>query len=591
MSKKNGKEIVNVADASGVAANVKINTNTESSELLVNLEGHECPENSTSTPLTGGASFTGSDWQDTIDYGVLTVSVYADEASAIDGLEIQWSQDAVNTYDADKFTIAADTAKTYTFGPAERYYRIKYTNGATPQTEFKLSALLRRNYVKPSSHRIQDSIINDDDATLTKSVVTGERPDGTFGNAGVSLKNNLKVSLDEYGDTPSIDAFDRLRVSSPYTLFDSKQLHDKQEIFWDEELGGSATSTHNLANACTEMEVTASASDFVIRQTRQRMNYQPGKSQLALLTFYAPESTGVTKRVGIFDGTGTNNLTPNNGIFFECDGTISWNIAKNGTTTETVTQANWNVDPMDGTGPSGLTLDLDGAQIIIIDFEWLGVGRVRVGFVVEGLIRYVHYFNHANKPAFNSVYMGSPNLPVRYDIQSNGSGAGQLDHICSTIMSEGGIEENGVLRSIDVGATKLDADVANTTYAMIGIRLKSTYKDVTVTPVNLSTLAANNDDFKWSLRLNPTISGTFTYSDETNSALQSAIGTTANEVTGGLTLISGYSTGNSSLTTDLQTALRMGSNIDGTVDEIVLCITPLSNGLDIYGSLSVRELL
>ena len=122
-------------------------------------------------------------------------------------------------------------------------------------------------------------------------------------------------------------------------------------------------------------------------------------------------------------------ITPKDGIFFEADGDVSWNICKNGTITESVPQSAWNVDPLDGTGASGITLNLSAAQIAIIDYQWLGVGRVRTGFVIDGLPYYVHYFNHSNNPTFKSVYMSTPNLPIRYDIQTDGTNAGSLDHI------------------------------------------------------------------------------------------------------------------------------------------------------------------
>lgn len=410
-------------------------------------------------------------------------------------------------------------------------------------------------------------------------------------------QGNLKVALQEYGDTPSIDAFDRLRVSAPYTIFDSKQLHDKQPLFWDESTGGSGSSTHNSVNAAVEMDVTASATDFVIRQTKQRFNYQPGKGQLAFMTFRCPDVEGITARVGMFDGQGANYLTPKNGIFFECGDALSWNIAKNGSITEAITQANWNFDKLDGTGFSGKTLDMDATQIIIIDYEWLGVGRVRVGFVIDGLIYYCHYFNHSNDSSFTSVYMSTPNLPLRYSIESDGNNAAQLDHICGTVMSEGGLEETGILRSIDTGTTHLDANTADTTYAVIGIRLKSAYLDVTVLPKFLSMIAETNDGFRWSLLLNPTISGTFTYTDVTNSALQKALGVTANDITDeGFVIDSGYVPAGAvqsgaEVSREIITALRLGSKIDGTQDEIVLAVTPLTAGADIQASLTVRELL
>lgn len=420
------------------------------------------------------------------------------------------------------------------------------------------------------------------------------KPDGTLTSIGATNNDNLKVSVQEYGDTPSIDAFDRLRTSEPFTIFDSKQLFDKQPLFWDEDLGGSATSTHSVTDARTRLSVTANAADYVIRQTKQWFNYQPGKSQLILITFQGSQTTGLTKRVGLFNGTGTNNLTPNNGIFFETDGSVSWNIAKNGTTTETVTQSNWNVDPLDGTGPSGITLDFNATQIAIIDFEWLGVGRVRVGFVIDGLIYYVHYFNHANDPTFTSVYMSTPNLPLRYDIQTDGTTAGDFDHICSSVMSEGGIEKTGVLRVADTGSDHVDASTANTIYAVVGIRLKTNYLGITVIPEAISMVNENNDDFRWSLCLNPTVNGTFTYSDLTDSAVQTATGSVNNNTVSdeNIVISSGYASIDT-LSTDaqLQTALKIGSQIDGTRDELVLCVTPLSGGADIQGSLNFRELL
>jgi hypothetical protein len=429
-----------------------------------------------------------------------------------------------------------------------------------------------------------------------QSSLIGLKDDGITTYIGATNNSNLKVSVQEYGDTPAIDAFDRLRTSEPFTIFDSKQLHDKQPLFWDESLGGSATSVHNSANASVEMDVTASASDFAIRQTKQRFNYQPGKGQLIFMTFYSPQATGATKRIGCFDGTSTNNLTPNNGIFFECDGTLSWNIAKNGSTTETVAQSSWNVDKLDGTGKSGITLDMASTQVLVIDFEWLGVGRVRVGFVIDGLIYYVHYFNHANNDTFTSVYMSTPNLPLRYDIQTDGSEATQLDHICSTVMSEGGLEQTGVLRSVDTGTTHVDADAANTIYAVVGIRLKATYKDVSVLPEFFSMINEQSQDFRWSLCLNPTIAGTFTYSDVTNSAVQKATGATANTVSDeGLIIDSGYirvtNQGGGSTERKFVTSLRIGSTIAGTQDELVLCVTPLAASADIHGSLTFRELL
>ncbi len=430
------------------------------------------------------------------------------------------------------------------------------------------------------------------------SQIQGRADNGGFVDFGATNRGNFKVAIQEYGDTPAIDPFGRLRVSEPFTLFDSKQLHDKQPLFWDEKIGGSATSVHNSVNASTEMTVTASASDYVIRQTKQRFNYQPGKGQFIFMTYRSPQVEGITSRIGIFDDDGTgNNLTPNNGIFFETNGGVSWNICKNGTVTESVDQVDWNYDTLDGSGdemnPSGIELDSTATQILVIDYEWLGVGRVRVGFVIDGLLYYTHYFNHANNSSFASVYMSSPNLPLRYSIETNGSNGSSVDHICSTVMSEGGLEKTGVLRSIDTGGAYVTSLSTATNYAILGIKLKASYKDITIIPEGVSVIAGTNDTFRWSIQLNPTVNGTFAYSDLSNSAIQTAVGDNTNSLSSeGLIIASGYA----SLSTRqadsiLNTALRIGSDIAGTQDALVLVITPISANTSVACSLNFRELL
>ncbi|MBT8341040.1 MAG: hypothetical protein KJP07_13575 [Desulfatitalea sp.] len=437
-------------------------------------------------------------------------------------------------------------------------------------------------------------------SSYNSSQIQGRTDAGNFVNLAATNNGNFKVSVQEYGDTPSIDAFARLRVSENYTIFDSKQIHDKQPLFWDEALGGAATSVHSITDAATTLNVTASAADYAIRQTKQRFNYQPGKSQLIFLTFRCACQSGVTKRIGTFTGTGVNNMTPNNGIFFETNGIIpAWGIAKAGSITEDVIQSSWNVDTLDGSGdqnnPSGILLDLDAVQIAIIDYEWLGVGRVRVGFVINGVIIYCHYFNHANDSAFQSVYMSTPNLPLRLDIQSDGTASSELTHICGTVISEGGIQKTGILRSVDTGTSHINAAIADTIYAVVGIRLKNTHLDVTVIPESFSMISETNDDFRWSVCLNPTIAGTYTFIDLVNSSVQYAIGDPAGTNTvsdEGIRIASGFaSTDTLSADQQLQTALRIGSTIAGARDELVLCVTPLSPGADIQASLNFRELL
>ena len=169
-----------------------------SGQLHVVLRGAVCDCNSTSTPLTAGASFTG-EGKEMLDYSIIFVTVYSDVASATDGLSIQQSHDGTNWYFTDEYTVPAGTGKTFTIQPSAKYYRVVYTNGGTNQTTFSLQTILKKSNSLASSHRIQDSIIDDDDAQLIKAVLTAKKDSGTFDNIGATTSGNLRVTDAESG--------------------------------------------------------------------------------------------------------------------------------------------------------------------------------------------------------------------------------------------------------------------------------------------------------------------------------------------------------------------------------------------------------
>ena len=252
-------------------------------------------------------------------------------------------------------------------------------------------------------------------------------------------------------DQTSIDAFGRSRVSTPTIQFDSKQLFDNRSIFWATSTATGATTTYSSNRASTTLNATATAGSTAIRQTKRRFNYSAGRSLQIMETFVMGATpAGMTKRVGYYDGY--------NGIYFEnSGGTLNIVIRSNvtGTPTNTVIpQSSWNVDKLDGTGSSGITLDTTKVQLLVIDFEWLGTGRVRIGFDIDGKIRYAHQFLNANN--LTSVYMSSPNLPCRYEITNvSSASASTLEHICTSVISEGSIQPEGQLLSVDRGVSVL----------------------------------------------------------------------------------------------------------------------------------------
>ncbi len=398
-----------------------------------------------------------------------------------------------------------------------------------------------------------------------------------------------------------VDAFGRQRISAPLTIFDNKQLFDNQPLFWDDqETSGTGTgSTHDPNEASTVLSVGAGTAGTRTRQTFQCFNYQPGKSQSVVMTgVLGSGESGITADLGLTDGT--------DGFTFEViDGIASVNrrTSTSGSPVDNRTlQADWNVDKMNGSGDSKVTLDFDKTQIFVIDFQWLGVGIIRYGFNVDGVLIYCHYDLNANE--LTLPHVRKPNLPVRYQISNDGTGgASTMRHICVAVYSEGGRDDVGIVQYESTTSNRadtkahVDANVADTAYAVVGIKLKAAYIGTEVHLESLTMLEEASADFEWLVLFNPTVAGTFTYADKANSALQTALGATANTITSlGTVIDGGYAQataaggGGGAFTGPLKTALRLGASIAGVVDQVVLAVRPLSASADIHGGLTWREL-
>lgn len=398
-----------------------------------------------------------------------------------------------------------------------------------------------------------------------------------------------------YSNTSNLDAFARLRVCNPKTLFESKQIYDNQPLFWDEllESGASITSAHSPDTASTVITSTLNTAGKFTRQTFRRFNYHPGKSQQIMMTGILDRSgggTGVQRRIGLFDD--------DNGLFFEDDeGTVKVVRRTNVTGTPVnnkVAQASWNMDTMDGNGSSGVTIDWTKAQFFSIDFEWLAVGRVRMNLVIGGVIIPVHEFLAAN--VLDKAYMSTPNLPLRYQMVTTGSSpASAMEAICASVVSEGGETELGVLRYVSTGGTHVDVNVENTIYAIIGMRLKSTHLGSSIEIINSSIAEhVGSKNLEWFFILNPTIAGAHTWADVTNSGIQTFKGATVNTLTDGTQQTGGYFASDKKGGNEsgfVPNELILGSSINGTVDEIVLAVRPVggSSNVDIEGSVVWRE--
>lgn len=385
-----------------------------------------------------------------------------------------------------------------------------------------------------------------------------------------SISDNLLNS-----DNGTFDAFYRQRFTQPETIFDSKQLADKQPLFWDDQLisGSGGASTYNTNQASTTLSVAASTAAVRVRQTFRRFNYQPGKSQLFIQTgIFGAAATGIKRKAGLFDAK--------NGVFFDqqSDGMgVTIRSYTSGSAVDTrVLQSSWNIDKMDGTGASGITLDYTKTLIWFADFEWLGVGSVRFGFFVNGRPYYVHKVNNANINTL--VYMSNPNLPLRYEIENTGTGgAVGFTHICSTVISEGGLKDTGFPFAVDREGTLFTTNNNANIYPILGLRLKTGYQSSFIKLLDLSVTCTSTASYNIMIIINPTIVGTaLTWTDVDNSSCQKMItSTNATTVTGGTKIFSkAAQQGNSGGSDEglIKTDFALGSTIAGVSDIALLCV-------------------
>jgi len=309
------------------------------------------------------------------------------------------------------------------------------------------------------------------------------------------------------GNTVSIggtntDAFGRIRVSQPYTLFDSQNRYGIDSQF-STSTAGSGAATHLSNESSVNMAVSTTSGDEVVRQTFRVFPYQPGKSLLLLATFKMDTAkTNLRQRVGYF-GTA-------NGVFLEqgANGiTFVLRTSTSGSVSDAryAAKASWNGDKLDGTGTSGITLDLTKTQILFMDFEWLGVGSVRCGFVINGQFIVAHTFHNSNIET--AVYMTTAILPVRYEITNTGTVASSsaMKQICSSVMSEGGYE--AVSNEFAARRTSVLGTIGNTFLPMVSIRLNSSRLGAVVLPNRVVVLPTTNQNYEVALFKNATLTG------------------------------------------------------------------------------------
>lgn len=414
------------------------------------------------------------------------------------------------------------------------------------------------------------------------------------GNVNATLDSNANVIISGFGGQTA-DAFGRLRVSNPYTLFDTQNRYYNHKQY-SSSLSGTANVVYEANSSSFMCNVGTASGDSVLRETVRVLPYQPGKSLLILSSFcFNSTKPNLTQRTGFFDS--------DNGVFFEVVGaTLNMVIRSSSTGSiieDRIPQSSWNGDPLDGTGPSGISLDVALTQIWYCDIEWLGVGSVRVGFVINGQYITCHTFNHANIPGNTTTYMTTATLPLRCEITNTGTtgSASMLRQICASVISEGGFQLSGS------GNPRAASHVIGTPVRLpndasfkpvIAIRLKPTMLDAVVIPINYSLVPVAQSMFQYRIYKYAVTSGGAWVDSAADSAVQYNLAPTA-IVSGDIVEQSFINSTNQSSGAPTQEIFSFTYQLErepftGVPYEYVIMMATTGTNQDVYASIEWQEM-
>lgn len=387
------------------------------------------------------------------------------------------------------------------------------------------------------------------------------------------------------------DAFGRLRMSQPHTLFDSSFRFGDNERRWNTRITGTGAVTHNTNEGLMDITVGNADGDEVVRQTDRTFGYQPGKSLLIMNSFtMSTPKTNLRQRVGYF--------TKDNGFYVEADGTDIYLVKRSsvtGSVVETrIAQADWNVDKLDGTGTSEVTLNFSKSQIMWMDIEWLGVGSIRMGFIVNGQFLLAHVFHHANE--IEGTYITSGSLSLRQEVTNTGvtTGSTTYKQICSTVISEGGYDRTGLTRSAaNTFPGKQLSDSGDN--PMVSIRLRQGRTEAVIHPREITMYGYQNTPFQLKIFRGGTLQGASWQLTDSASSVEYDL--SATNIQNGTVVFTQIFKGQSTidpldLFQQFSTELQLTRGIitgDSTGDLLTIVINPTTNNDDALAALTWQE--
>lgn len=405
----------------------------------------------------------------------------------------------------------------------------------------------------------------------------------------VNQWGNPVLRIDD--DTVQHTSKNRRKISG-YEIIDySSFQYDKQDDVWDEFTTGTASSEFDGLKGMVKMQVGSDVGAEAIRQTHRVMRYIPGRpNEASMAVIFGTPTAGIRRRFGIFD--------EGNGAFFENDG-LTYNVVLRRTITtgieETrVSRENWNIDPLDGTGPSGITADPNAIQLLVIEYEWYGAGHVEFKFIIDNNAIPVHEFRHANR--VNYTWASTAFLPIRAEIKNVGGtlGTHTFYHGSHSVLAEGDRGVIGYERTVSSDMDGYRLALGGTFYPVLSLRLKQSRLNGVVVLEEFSAATLDTTNILYRIIKNGTVTGGTWISSGPNSHVE--YNNSGTSITGGEIIKSGYiSAGNHGSMFQFgdraikQLGRRTTTTLADTSDVYTIAISAANNGKDGFASMCWME--
>lgn len=324
-----------------------------------------------------------------------------------------------------------------------------------------------------------------------------------------------------------IEESDAGREAGPFvsdettTLAEVKVFYDKAPLIVDEYVTNQCFTTYDAAKNMVGLRLIDQANSVCIRQTKKYASFVNNKTTYAVVSGVLVSSTdykNVVAKLGCFDDIASmqgSQFGPllGNGIFFQhrTEGLgLSLVLRSNLTGTQVdvvVDQADWNLDRLDGSGASGLTLDTTQEQTYVFEWSAFNGSAIRAGYLQDGRAIWCH--------RFVNVRMGCASLPMRWElarldpgkpisentaVATSFQGAGSVfvqgrdDDRAATVTVTRGLSSPAV---VSVGPT-------NSPQGLLTVRMAYGYLRASLLPRRLQLLNLDQGVGKWSLLLNAT---------------------------------------------------------------------------------------